>query len=269
MFEREISSDPSLGSGPSEALFKADLFKAITPEKADGPWRFQGIASDEGRDVAGDTILRKSLDLSYAAQRGFVNWDHSRQPGDQLGFLTNIEIISPAKLEQLRKSSFPDAPDSASVFVEGELYKHVPKAVEVHNIMKSIAEGSSDGALGLSLDGKIARDTRDRSIVKAFVHGVAMTAAPVHPLTLVKMCKSITAMNAMMGTEGMPVDFAKTVAEEVIKAQTEALLKSHTAAAALSHDEAVLYVLKQRPTWTYDLATKVVSYTLSKSNPRS
>jgi len=267
MFTSEISTDPSLGEGPSEALFKADLFKAIAPEGDEGPWRFQGIASDENRDQQGDTILRKSLDLSYAAQRGFVNWDHSRQPADQVGFLTGISIITPAKLEALRKSDFPNAPDSASVFVEGEFYKHVPKAVEIRNIMKSV--NGDQGSLGLSLDGKIARDTRNGNIVKAFVHGVAVTAAPVHPLTLVKMCKSLAAYNALAGTEGLPADFAKHVAEEVVKAQQEILAKSDTASRPLTNDEAILFVLKQKPAWSYDLASKVVKYTLYKSNSRS
>lgn len=262
MHVQDVNTLDEVLEGPATPLFGATLFKAIPPESEDAPWRFAGIASDEDEDVEGDRILKKSIDLTYAKQRGYVNWDHSRSPGDQLGYLTKAEVISKDKLPDLKKA-FPDLGDQASVYVEGELYKHVPKAAEVYNIMKSVPNGGT-GSLGLSLDGSIARDVRNGGIIKAFVRGVALTAQPVQPKTLVRLRKSLAAYNELSGTDGMPSDLPAAIAGQVVE-QLQLLQKSATLSPALDHDKAVLYVLKQRPRWSYELASKIVTYTMEKA----
>lgn len=238
-----------------QVLVSGLLMKATSEEGADKPWSFTGVASDEAEDYEGDKILRKSLDLSYAQERGYVNWDHSRQPVDQVGFLTKAVIIPPKQVDSLR-GTFPDIKNGASVLVEGQLYKHVPKAQEIHNILKSMPDGYT--GLGLSLDGSVAKDPRNGGLVKAYVRGVAFTAQPVQPKTLVKLRKSLSSMSSILEVDGLPTDFAKSVAEHVL----EELRKS--AKEGLSQEEAVMFVLRQKPEWSYDLASKVVNYTLTQ-----
>lgn len=181
--------------GQEIPLAYCDFFKALPPdmERADdvgeGPWRFRGIASDESKDVDDDAILRKTLDLSYAASRGFVNWEHSSEPEHQIGHLTKAELIEPKALVRYEKELGVELSKSATVFVEGELYKYVNKAEAVANLLKSAPAGKG---LGLSLQGALARDPENGDVLKAFVRGVAITAVPAHPRTLAQLAKSLS-----------------------------------------------------------------------------
>jgi len=237
------------------------LLKAIPSEDGTdaGPWRFKGIASDEEADVSGDTILRKSIDLSYAKAKGFVNWDHSRAPEDQLGFLTKCILLTPAEVERIQDSFETPLSKTASVYIEGELYKGIPRAANVHEMLKSTPQ-SGTGGLGLSLDGVVARDKQSRGIVRAFVRGVAVTPQPQHPKTLFKLKKSLQAYEMMDPSGAMlPADLISQLAKEVAKEITQGqLVKSLPK--TLSHDEAIIFVLRQKPKWTYAVAEQFVTW---------
>lgn len=253
-FDNLLSEDEAM-ERPSAPLFEMNLFKAAG--ETETAWKFSGIASDEDIDSDGDVILRKSLDLTYANSRGYVNWNHSREPEYQLGYLTKATIVTKGEVEELRKSGFPTLSETATVYMEGELYKNNPKAQHVHDIMKSTPDGSM--GLGLSLDGSMARDVKNGGIVKAFVRGVAITPQPAQPKTLVRMMKSIQAYNSMQGAD-ISSDLPVAIAEHVV----DLMAKSAGGSNGMNHEEAVLWVLHQRPKWSYELAKKVVDFTISK-----
>jgi hypothetical protein len=241
-------------------LLSLDLFKSLPGKAGEENWDFAGVASDESVDVQGDTILRKSLDVSYAKARGYVNWDHKRGPEDQLGYLKDAVVITDENRGQIEDRVGLTLRKSASMYVEGALYPHVKKAQEVQAILKS-ANGSVPG-LGLSVDGVVARDKTAGDIIKAFVRGVAITPAPVHTLTMVQLKKSLQEYTeeAPPTGEGLQDLVKIAVRQELAKAMPQSRL--------LSYDEAVLWVLRQRPSWNYDLATKLVRFTMqSRSAP--
>lgn len=241
---------------PDHCLATLTLTKSAGSDEDDG-WRFSGIASDESEDAEGDKILRKALDVSYASSRGYVNWDHSREPSAQIGYLTKCEIIQPG--QEGEYAHLGKVARSATVYVEGMLFKHVPRAIEVHQIMKSMPKGM--GGLGLSLDGKVARDARSGGIVKAYVRGVAITPVPAQPKTMLQLRKSLMAYQ-LMSEAGLPTDqIANLVADQVVERLTTKLQKN-TESGFLSHDQAILWVLKTRPKWSYELADKLVRYTI-------
>lgn len=248
--ENALSEDPI-----SLCEAKMYLFKETDADSLDA-WKFAGIASDESEDEDGDKILKKSLDLSYAQKRGYVNWHHSRAPADQIGYLTKAVIVTNKNKDVIQQGLEIPVSDSASVYVEGELYKHVDRAIEVHNIMKS--QGAGAPGLGLSLDGMVARDIESNGVVKAYVRGVAVTPIPAHPNTLSRLKKSLQGYAMLKEAGFAPADLPAAIAKEVV----EAMKKS--ADEAMSADEATLWLLRQRPHWTYDLASKVVQFTLSK-----
>ena len=248
------------GSEP-EPLFGGELLLKSVQETPEGNWKFAAIASDESSDIEGDQILRKSIDLSYAKERGYVNWDHSRQPADQLGFLTKAIIISDGQVEELKKS-FPEVASTASVYVEGELYKTVPKNSEIVNLMKSAS--TTNKALGVSLDGALARDVNTRECVKAFVRGIAITPQPAHPRTLFQLRKSIDFYSHLKGAGSSIEDLANLVVEGLSdRLDTRRLeLAKSVNPGRLDRESAIQWVLKTRPEWSVELATKLVDFTL-------
>lgn len=256
----QLASETDQTNPPSHPLMAMRLLKAI-PEGADGPWRIRGVASDETQDIEGDRILRKSIDVSYAARRGYVNWDHGKGPADQIGYLTKCEILDEPKIEELSKS-IPEITSTSTIYIEGELYKHVKRAQETHDLMKSVPDGAP--GLGLSLDGMLARDKRSMGVVKAFVHGIAITPAPCHPATVAHLKKSLAAYRTLFDGEGaLPSDFTAAIADEVMDRLRKHLIGATSS--SMSHDEAVLFILRKRPRWSYELASRLVKYTQQKT----
>lgn len=228
MYEQELTQHQTLAD--------LTLVKAAT---GDGDrWTFKGIASDETPDIAGDEMLKSIVDISYAQKRGYVNWNHSQEPKDQLGFLSKCAVIEGDHvLEELAKSFDRPISPTACVYVEGELYKNVAQARHVWDVMSSTPEDAP--GLGLSLEGGLARLKTTGKLVKAIVRGIAITPRPAHPCTFMELRKSISDHEA----------------EILEKAADEA---------GLNHDQAVLFVLQKRPRWSYDLASKLVQYTMQK-----
>lgn len=210
-----------------------------TDEEGAVTMRFAGIASDETPDLSPqqEAILRKNLDLTYAQQRGFVNWDHGRAPEDQIGFLTKAVVIPQSKVEEYSALLDTELSPTASVYVEGELYKGVLKARQVFDIMRSVNPGENVG-LGLSLDGSAIREKDSGNIQKAIVRGVAITPSPAHTKTFCALRKSLCSIDHI--SEGPEV------------------------AKGLTYDEAVLTLMKMRPHLPYKLAKQVVDYTIQQ-----
>lgn len=236
-----------------QPLFEGQfLIKSVPEGQPDDKWSFRGIASDETEDETGDSILKKSLDLSYAQKRGFVNWDHSREPKDQLGYLTKAILIEGDMLKTLEDEFQVSLSKTASVYVEGNLYKHVEKAKDVRAMMKSSEPGRGPG---LSLDGALARDPESKGVLRAFVRGVAITATPAHVMTLCSLKKSL---------RDYSLSLEKPEPEALSLAEEASLLKSDGAGVAqgLSFEGAVISLLRMRPHWTYDLAQKVVKHAI-------
>jgi hypothetical protein len=198
-------------------------------------YRFCGVASDESPDMSSynDEILRKSLDLTYAQRRGFVNWDHSREPQDQLGFLTRAEVIPLEKIAEYEERVGRTLNPTASVYVEGNLYKNVKKVEHVLDILSSVDAGG-EGSLGLSLDGASLRDRDTHKLLKAIVRGVAITPSPAHVKTFCSLKKSLEAVS-----DGGIID-------------------------GLTFDAAVIRIMEMRPHISLKLAKNIVRWIVQK-----
>jgi len=256
--------DEALAGPPSSlALGFIQLLKSSEDEEV---WKFAGIASDESEDVDGDKILRKHLDISYAADRGFVNYDHSRAPEDQIGFLTSVEILDEDRIKSLREELGVEIKDSATVYVQGQLYKHVDRAKAVAGILKSAPKGKG---LGLSLDGVAARTKKGEGpIIKAYVRGVAITPIPAHPNTMCQLIKSLREADVSHTRKALARQLPANTIEEIAAAVGRVLLKSERVGKehkALSRDEAVMFILKSRPQWSYEMANRVIDFTVTRS----
>lgn len=217
------------------------LKSATTAAENDNP-KFGGIASSEGTDEDGDAILRKHLDITYISKRGYVNWDHSRSPENQLGFITKAVIIKPDEINMYEDLLETPLTKSASLYVEGSLYKNSSKAMDVHRLLTSIPKGV-DGSLGLSVEGGVLR--KDGGIQMALIRGVAITPTPAQPDTLCRLMKSLS------------LDVSTSVESEMV---IEAINKG------LSESEAVVRVMELRPNLPLELAKKIVKYVFNKVN---
>ncbi len=156
-------------------------FKFIMPAELskaeDGSWKIAGLASTESKDLQGEILLRSGLDLSPIDQnKGWLNFDHSSKLEDRLGTLDGYSITD------------------KGLMVSGTLFKHVPKAQAVQQIMASLKEQGQIGRCGLSVEGVITgRSSTDSKIITgAKINAVAITFSPVNTDTYVDLVKSMS-----------------------------------------------------------------------------
>lgn len=157
-----------------------NTFKFVMPaelEKAeDGNWKVRGLASTQGIDQQGETIIQKGVDLSPIDQkRGVLNWDHKKGPENTIGVLDGYSR------------------GQNGLYVEGRLFKNHTKAKAVKEIMESLGE-SDRGRMGLSVEGQILeRDPSNPKIIKKCkINAVALTMNPVNTSTYASLIKSMS-----------------------------------------------------------------------------
>ena len=61
----------------------------------DGKWKIRGLASTQGIDQQGETIIQKGIDLSPVDQkRAVLNWDHQKGVENIIGTLDGYSFVS-------------------------------------------------------------------------------------------------------------------------------------------------------------------------------
>ena len=134
-----------------------------------------GIASTADKDSDNEVLEPEGFDLSYFLKNGFINWNHQSKtnPATVIGEPTKAEITD------------------KGLYIEGELYKDSPVAKQVWDLAKTLEKSSKNRRLGFSIEGKaLERDLLDKKrITKAKITGVAITASPKNPCTIMDILK--------------------------------------------------------------------------------
>lgn len=217
------------------------LLKAAHEADAQDPssWKVGGIASSESMDEQGEILLREILDISYLQKRGYINWSHSRAPQDQIGVITQAQILSSEMVSQVEDKLGVPIPTASSLYVEGVLYKNVPAAKSVYDIMSSLPVGVPSG-LGFSVEGVVAINDEGR-VLKAIIRGVAVTPSPAQVETLCTLIKSISS--------GRKVS------------NSTPLSSSPLSPRGLNEEESIAYLHSLRPSWSIPLLKRIVNFT--------
>jgi len=246
-----------------ETLFETRLIPLLKnqgiEESGAKAWAFAGIASDEKKDEQGDELLKQVLDLSYASDRGYVNWDHSSEPDDQLGYLTKAAFIDKENRAEIQQIIGKPLSKTASIYVEGKLYSEMTHAKTVRDIMRSTED--IDRGLGLSIEGSLVFGADYRKIEKVLVRGVAITPSPANKRTLVGLMKSLRDQGTPETTK-KTTDFATDSLSNLVNPNTEAV-KSYTL------DEAAFEVLKAQPNMTFNQAVELLQQHLTANSEAS
>lgn len=142
----------------------------------DGEWKIRGLASTPSRDLQGEVIDPKGLDLTpIDMKKGIFNWDHKKGPENTIGVI-----------DAYKKNG-------EGLWLEGRLFKNHSKAKAVHEIMSSLNKADT-GRMGMSVEGVIKeRAGKDgKTIKKAVIHSCALTMNPVNTDTYASLIKSMT-----------------------------------------------------------------------------
>jgi len=155
-------------------------FNIVMPAKfsksEDGEWKVMGLASTSARDLQGEVVDQKGLDLTpLDMKKGVFNWDHKKGPENTIGVI-----------DSYKKSA-------NGLILSGRLLKNHTRAKAVHEIMSSLNK-SDVGRMGMSIEGVIKERAGDNGkvIKRAVIHSCALTMNPVNTDTHASLIKSMS-----------------------------------------------------------------------------
>ena len=161
----------------------------------DGKHYIEGIASTPHEDLQGEKIKQEGLVLDYFLTRGYFNDDHSKETAGKVGIPTEAKITKDG------------------LYTKGFLLE-TPRAKGIWDLAQALEKSGGDRKLGFSVEGKVLeRDTKNpRTITKAWIKDVAITAAPINPNTFLDIVKSTASLKAFVA--GATEDEARADKEE-------------------------------------------------------
>lgn len=137
----------------------SEIKKSSSSKEKD--WYVAGYASTADLDLDGQIVDPKGIDYeSYFKDHGWINYEHEKGIGSIVG--------EPTKVEETDKG----------LYLEGKLYKSVPKAQEIWTLHKSLQQEGSKRQLGFSVEGYITSKTLDGRITGMKLTNVSITSHP-------------------------------------------------------------------------------------------
>jgi hypothetical protein len=219
----------ALAEGGDDATFEvfvpvSPLAKAESGATRDGkpaPRRvLEGIASSESKDQQGEVIIQAGIDFRPLLEKGFINWNHSHAPKDQIG----------QPLEAVVLNQGPT--DVPALFLRGFLYEDHRGADEAWELLVAMDKARQAGhgrrQMGWSVEGGVV--LRDgKTLARSVVRHMALTHEPVNTDTYAKA--------ALAKSHGLELDDAVWVEEggarpHLVFGGFEALCKSLAPGAA-------------------------------------
>lgn len=145
----------------------------------------EGIASTEEKDQQGEVVMQEKMDCSYLLEKGYLNWNHSHAPEDQIG----------KPLEVIKMPGGPETPGGKpATFFRALLLDGIPRADAVWALAKALETSSGIGvnrSLGFSVEGGV-RTRQGHLLVETVVRHMAATHEPVNAQSVARcvMAKS-------------------------------------------------------------------------------
>lgn len=161
----------------------------------------KGVCSSEVEDSDGETLVPAGFDVSPLLATGFLNYNH------QSGKNASAIIGEPTKAEIINNGK--------DLYIEGFLYPDSDEAKAVYKLAKTLEKNSPKRRLGFSIEGKaIEKDPLNpKRITKARITGVAITACPKNPNTLLSIVKGEYAEAFVEEIEKSDLDVSQLVSE--------------------------------------------------------
>lgn len=158
-------------------LEKSYLAKALvdTDEDSKDPtsWKVGGYASTEHEDLDEEVVVPAGIETDYFLRYGLLTWDHQKGPENKIG--TPLTAYT----------------DPKGFYIRGFLWKEVPAAIAVHNLMKAFAKNPEyNRHMGWSIEGKTLK-MEGKRILKCWLKDATLTCNPINNNTFAGLVKSM------------------------------------------------------------------------------
>lgn len=172
----ENSSSPTQDTDTFTFFVPVEIRKSVDSEdglKKDTRRIIQGVASTEDQDLQGEKVIQAGLDYSYFLEHGYINDDHKPGPEHKVGEPLEARITK------------------AGLWVKAFLYKGQERADHWWSLLQALEQSNANRKVGFSIEGKIVR-RQGKSILKAWLKDVAITASPVNTHTFADIVKALS-----------------------------------------------------------------------------
>jgi len=219
----------------------------------------EGIASTEGKDQQGEIVIQDKMDCSYLLEKGYVNWNHSHAPEDQIG----------KPLEVVKLPGGPNTPNNLPcTFFRAMLFESMPRSEAVWNLAKALEETSGYGEdrfLGFSVEGGV-RVRNGNILIETIVRHMAATHEPVNAQAVARCV--LAKSQGFNVQESVLIDTLDNNAPHFIFKSYDQMMKSLYFASHDPYDISKTFALGDGASGASNLLFEQLSYNKKKRHPK-
>lgn len=143
-------------------------------KQSNGKRWIQGIASTSSKDLQGEVVSQKGIDVSYFLKNGYFNNDHKPGAENKVGEPTDCKITKDG------------------LWVKGFIYEGKKASDDIWEHITSLSKSGASRRMGFSIEGKVLQ-RNGNTIEKCWIQDIAITPAPVNSNTWAEVAKSLSA----------------------------------------------------------------------------
>lgn len=143
----------------------------------------QGVTSTPYKDLQGEEVIAKGLNIRYFKDHGYFNDDH--QQGNEF-------IVGEPTVAEIKKVKDRSGKSIWGMWTRGFIWaKGIhPRADHVVNLARAKEASGSRSPMSYSIEGKVLQRAAGK-ILKAWVKAVAITASPINTMTWMELVEEV------------------------------------------------------------------------------
>ena len=159
-----------------------DMMKSVEVDE-NGDYIVQGVMSSDDLDEEGDNIEPGGMDCSYFLQKGWIKYEHGKEPKQFIGEPLEVKV---------GRFTHPTLQKAVNgIFIKGRLFQQRELAQQAVKAIEDLQKSVTKRRMGWSIEGNVKERCRKTGRVKkSILRNVVLTMNPVNTLTWAELQKS-------------------------------------------------------------------------------
>lgn len=167
---------------PIEDHEENDLLKSVSVDE-NGDYIVQGIMTTDDTDEEDDTISPDGMDCSYFIEKGWVKYEHGKNPNQFIGEPLEVKV---------GRFTHPTLKKAVNgIFVKARLFANRELAKQAVEAINDLEKSHTKRRMGWSIEGNVVkRHPKTGKVLKSILRNVVLTMNPVNTTTWAELAKS-------------------------------------------------------------------------------
>ena len=159
-----------------------DLLKSVETDE-NGDYIVQGVMTSDDKDEEGDNIEPHGMDCSYFLQKGWIKYEHGKNPDQFIGEPLEVKV---GQFKHPRQDKLVKG-----IHVKGRLFAARKLTMQAIEAINDLQKSNTKRCMGWSIEGGVKERCKTTGrIVKSVLRNVVLTMNPVNTMTFAELCKS-------------------------------------------------------------------------------